>query len=126
MSAGTDLVNAANGVDAQGNALPWRWVYVRARTLLGFTGKKKPYMRGATPATPALYDAITGTAEQIATRYIASDGNVWDFHDWLRVQIELMIAATPADKLAAARAAAGTLRPWPANYPGTPDTEIGK
>jgi hypothetical protein len=32
------------------------------------------------------------TAEQVGSRYIASDGNVWDLHDWLRVQVELTIA----------------------------------
>jgi hypothetical protein len=64
--------------------------------------------------------------EQVASRYVASDGNVWDLHDWLRVEVELMIATVPADQLAAARKAAGVLRPWPAGYPGTPPFEIGK
>jgi hypothetical protein len=35
MAAGQDLVNAANGVDGAGKPLPWRWVYGRARTILG-------------------------------------------------------------------------------------------
>lgn len=124
MSAGTDLVNAANGESSPGNALPWRWVYVRARTILGHCNKP-PFMRNNTPASPSEYDAIMGM-EQIASRYIASDGNVWDLHDWLRVQVELTIAATPADILAKARKDAGVLRPWPAGYPGTPANEVGK
>lgn len=124
MSAGTDLVNAANGVDGNGNALDWRWVYGRARTILGHCNKI-PFSRGSTPASPAEYDAVVCAAEQVASRYIASDGNVWDLHDWLRVQVELTIAITPADTLAAARAAAGVLRKWPAGYKGTPPFEAG-
>jgi hypothetical protein len=126
MSAGTDLVNAANGVDGGGGVLPWRWVYTRARTILGHNTKKKPFSRGNTPASPSEYDAVVVAAEQLGNRYIASDGNVWDFHDWLRVQIELMIAATPADKLAEARKNAGVLRQWPVGFPGTPDFEVGR
>lgn len=124
MAAGQDLVNAGNGEDGRGGALPWRWMYVRARTILGHCNKP-PFTRGNTPASPSEYDAIMGL-EQICSRYIASDGNVWDLHDWLRVQVELTITATPPDVLAAARKAAGVLRPWPAGYPGTPPSEIGK
>lgn len=125
MSAGTDLVNAGNGVDGQGNPLPWRWVYGRARTLLGHCNKI-PFSRGSTPASPAEYDAIVCAAEQVGSRYIASDGNVWDLHDYLRVKVELLIAETDPAKLKAARAAASILRPWPAGYPGTPPFEVGK
>jgi hypothetical protein len=125
MSAGTDLVNAANGVDGQQNPLPWRWVYGRARTILGHCNKQ-PFSRGNTPASPSEYDAIVCAAEQIGSRYIASDGNVWDLHDYLRVQIELLIANTDPTKLKAARDAATVFRPWPAGYPGTPPYEVGK
>jgi hypothetical protein len=125
MSAGTDLINAANGVDSNGNALSWRWVYGRARTILGHCNKI-PFSRGTTPASPSEYDAIVCGMEQIASCYIASDGNVWNLHDWLRVQVELLISETDPAKLAAARQAAGVLRPWPAGYAGTPPFEIGK
>jgi hypothetical protein len=125
MSAGQDLVNAANGEDGNGGALPWRWVYGRARTILGHCNKI-PFSRGNTPASPSEYDALVCASEQIASRYIASDGNVWDLHDLIRVQVELLIAHTPAADLAAARAAAGVLRPWPAGYLGTPPFEVGK
>jgi hypothetical protein len=125
MSAGTDLVNAANGTDASGGALPWRWVYGRARTILGHCNKI-PFARGSTPASPSEYDAIVCGMEQVASRYVASDGNVWDLHDWLRVQIELTIAQTDPAKLAAARTAAGVFRKWPAGYPGIPPFEVGQ
>jgi hypothetical protein len=125
MSAGTDLVNAGNGVDNNGQPLQWRWVYGRARTILGHCNKI-PFSRGSTPASPSEYDAVVCGMEQIGSRYIASDGNVWDLHDWLRVQVELLIATTPAEQLAAARKAAGVLRPWPQGYLGTPPFEMGQ
>lgn len=126
MTADQDVNNGLNGVDASGKPLDWRWAPVRARTLLGYALKKIPFTRGSAVATPSLYDAVVGTAEQVATRYIASDGNVWDFSDWLRVQIELLIAqASPAD-IAAARQRASVLRPWPAGFAGTPPNEVGK
>lgn len=125
MAAGQDLVNAGNGEDGNGGPLPWRWVYGRARTVLGHCNKI-PFSRGSTPASPSEYDAIVCGMEQIGSRYVASDGNVWDLHDWLRVQIELTIASTDPAVLAAARAKAGVLRPWPANFPGTPPFEVGK
>jgi hypothetical protein len=125
MAAGQDLVNAANGVDGTGKPLPWRWVYGRARTILGHNNKI-PFSRGNTPASPSDYDANVCGHEQTGSRYIASDGNVWDLHDWLRVQIELLIAQTPPDQLKAARAAASKLRPWPVGYLGTPPFEVGQ
>lgn len=125
MSAGQDLLHAGDGTDGGNGPLPWRWVYVRARTLLGHCNKI-PYARGNTPATPSMYDQIVGTAEQVASRYVASDGNVWDLHDWLRVQVELLIAQTPPEQLTAARKAAGVFRKWPPGYPGTPPFEIGQ
>lgn len=88
--------------------------------------KNVPFSRNNSPATPSEYDAIVGASEQVSSRYIASDGNVWDLHDWLRVQIELTIAETDPAKLKAARDAASVLRPWPANFPGTPPFEVGQ
>lgn len=125
MSAGQDLVNAANGESSPGNPLAWRWVYGRARTILGHNNKI-PFSRGNTPASPSEYDANVCGNEQTGSRYIASDGNVWDLHDWLRVQVELLIAQTPPEQLKAARAAASKLRPWPVGYLGTPPFEIGQ
>lgn len=125
MAAGQDLQRAADGVDGQGNSLTWRWVYGRARTLLGHCNKI-PFSRGSTPASPSMYDAIVCGMEQIGSRYVASDGNVWDLHDWLRVQVELLIAQTPPDQLAAARKAATIFRKWPVGYPGIPPFEIGQ
>jgi hypothetical protein len=125
MTADQDVSNADNGVDPSGNSLDWRWVYGRARTLLGHCNKV-PFSRGTTPASPSLYDAVVCGMEQIGSRYVASDGNVWDLHDWLRVNVELLIAETDPAKLAAARTAAGVFRKWPANYPGTPPFEVGQ
>jgi hypothetical protein len=126
MAADQDVFNAENGIDPNGNPLPWRWVYGRARTILGHCMKQVPFSRGTTPASPSMYDALVCAAEQVASRYVASDGNVWDLHDWLRVQVELMIAETDPVKLAAARTAAGVFRLWPAGFPGTPPFEVGK
>lgn len=125
MAAGTDLVNAGNGEDGQGGVLPWRWVYGRARTVLGHCDKI-PFSRGNTPASPSEYDAIVVAAEQVGSRYSASDGNIWDLHDWLRVQVELLILQTDPATLAKARANAGIFRKWPAGYPGIPPFEIGQ
>lgn len=126
MSAGQDLQRALDGVDAQGNALPWRPVYGRARTILGFCLKKIPFSRGNSPSSPSLFDAIVCGMEQIASRYVASDGNVWDLHDKTRVEIELLIAKTDPAELAAARERAAVFRKWPAGFPGTPPFEIGQ
>lgn len=125
MAAAQDLINAADGVDGTGKPLPWRWVYGRARTILGHCNKI-PFSRGNSPASPSEYDAIVCGMEQVASRYIASDGNVWDLHDYLRVKVELLIDETDPEKLKAARERASKLRPWPAGYPGTPPFEIGQ
>lgn len=126
MTADQDVWNAENGVDGQGNPLSWRWVYGRARTILGHCMKNKPFSRNNSPASPSVYDAIVCGMEQIASRYIASDGNVWDLHDDFRIRTELLIAETDPAKLADARAKASVLRPWPANFPGTPPFEVGQ
>jgi len=126
MPADVDVNNADNGVDGAGNPLPWRWVYVRARTILGHCTKAIPFMHGTKPATVSLYDHIVGTSEQVASRYIASDGRVWDLHDYLRVQVELLISDTDPAKLETARAMAGVLRKWPEGFDGTPPSEVGK
>jgi hypothetical protein len=126
MTADQDVNNGLNGIDGTGASLAWRPVYVRARTILGHATKLIPFSRGNSASTPSAYDYMEGCAEQIAPRYNASDGNVWDFHDKLRVDIELLIADTDPAKLAAARAAASVLRPWPAGWPGTPPFEVGK
>jgi hypothetical protein len=125
MTADQDVKNAKDGVDGAGNPLPWRWMYGRARTILGHNNKI-PFSRGTTPASPSEYDSNLCGNEQIGSRYIASDGNVWDLHDYLRVKVELLIAQTDPKALADARKAAGVLRPWPAGYLGTPPFEVGR
>lgn len=123
MGADLDVAAALNGVQADGSPRPWAWVHVRARTILGYATKRIPFSRGTTPATTSAFDHLIGTAEQVATRYVASDGNVWDLHDYLRVKVELLIAETQASALKAARDKAAVLRPWPANFPGKPSFE---
>lgn len=123
MPADVDVKNQIDGVLGDGSPRPWAWVHVRARTILGYASKRVPFARGRTPATPSALDHIIGTAEQVATRYIASDGNVWDLHDYLRVSVEKLITETAPDDLAEYRRRAGMLRAWPQNWPGKPDFE---
>lgn len=123
MPADVDVFNGINGVQGDGSPRPWAWVHVRARTILGYAAKKVPFSRGTTPATPSALDHIIGTAEQVATRYIASDGNVWDLHDYLRVSVEKLIAETDPEKLSEYRASAAKLRAWPQGWPGKPSFE---
>lgn len=124
MPADIDVVNAINGTQADGSIRPWAWVHVRARTILGYSSLKRiAFTRGNTPATPSALDHIIGTAEQVATRYVASDGNVWDLHDYLRVSVEKLIAETDPVKLKTYRDAAATFRNWPAGYVAKPNFE---
>jgi|GEM_PF-4012250 len=123
MPADLDVFDAINGINRDGSPRPWAWVHVRARTILGYAAKKLPFSRGTTPATPSALDHLIGTAEQVATRYVASDGQVYDLHDFLRLMIEKYIAETSPTERAAYREAASKLRPWPANFPGKPGFE---
>lgn len=128
MAADVDVFQGLNGVQGDGSPRPWAWVHVRARTVLGYASKRVPFSRDLgggrkTPSTPSALDHIIGTAEQVAPRYVASDGNVWDLHDYLRVSVEKLIADTDPAKLADLRAKAGVLRAWPAGFAGKPDFE---
>lgn len=124
MPADIDVSNAINGVQQDGSPRPWAWVHIRARTILGYASQKRvAFTRGNTPATPSALDHLIGTAEQVATRYVASDGNVWDLHDFLRVSVEKLIAETDPAKLKAYRDAAATFRAWPSGYAAKPSFE---
>lgn len=126
MAADQDVSNALNGVQQDGSSRPWAFVKVRARTVLGNL-KAIPFWRqlgsNRVAVTPSAFDHLIGTAEQIAWRYVASDGNVWDLHDFLITLIEKTIAETDAAKLTDARNKAAVLRPWPPGYAGAPDFE---
>lgn len=123
MPADIDVNNAINGTQPDGSPRPWAWVHVRARTILGYAAKRVPFSRGNTPASPSALDHLIGTAEQVATRYVGSDGNVWDLHDYLRVSVEKLIAETDPAKLAEYRSKAAQLRAWPTGWPGKPSFE---
>jgi len=123
MAADEEVFQAISGIQRDGAPRPWAWVHVRARTILGYAARKVPFHRDRTPATPSLLDHAIGTAEQVATRYVASDGNVWDLHDFLRVMIEKFIDETPPDKRDEYRRMASQLRPWPEGWPGRPPFE---
>lgn len=125
-NADQDVFAAINGINNDGSIRPWAWVHVRARTILGYATKRVPFTRGTSPATPSALDHIIGTAEQVSPHYIASDGNVWDLHDYLRVSIELLIEGTDPARLKKAREAAAVLRKWPPGWPGTPSFEMGQ
>ena len=127
MTADQDVDDAINGVQADGSFRPWAWVKVRARTVFGNLASNQPFTRvingNNVAATPSELDHDIGTSEQISWRYIASDGNVWDLKDFMLLLIEDFIAKTDAATIAALKAKAAVLRPWPANYAGAPSFE---
>lgn len=124
MTADQDVLNAGNGVDGNGVGLAYRQVYVRARTVLSNILKKAPFSSppSSSPSTTSEYDAITGTAEQVAWRYVDAYGNVWDKKALDLVQIEWLLDGAPTPltlaKIAKYRANADVLRPWPAGFAG--------
>lgn len=136
MSAGQDLVNAANGVDpATGVGEAWRWVRVRARTVYGNLKANKPfnYPNPTYAATTSEYDANTGSSEQTSWRYVDSrqdttdsPDNVVDLKDIQLVLWENFLANTDPATVAKLVAKAKQLRKWPTAYPGTPDYEKGQ
>lgn len=125
MPADVDVNDALNGV-VNGQPRPWAFVKVRARTVLGNL-KAIPFNRQINgkpvAATTSALDHLIGTAEQVSWRYVASDGNVWDFHDLAVVLIEQVIANSSASELKALRDKASVLRAWPTGYAGAPDFE---
>lgn len=134
MAAADQLVNDANGVDGGGKALDWRWVRVRARTVFGNLSKLPPFNwpNRTYAATVSEYDAVTGTAEQVAFRYVDSRQDASDspnncvcFKDMVLVWWEHFLATTPPKEVEEAIKRAGVLRKWPTNYPGTPPYEKG-
>ena len=134
MTADMDVANANNGVDPNGNALPWRWVRVRARTVFGNLHKNLPFNwpNRNYAASVSHYDAETGSSEQTSWRYVDSRQDsadnpdfCMDFKDMVLVWWEHFIATTPAEDVASAVARAKVLRKWPTGFPGTPPYEQG-
>lgn len=125
MTASQDNSAALAGVtqDGAGNPtqtpLPWRPVYVRARTILSNILRKPPFNwpPSGSPSTTSALDYMEGVAEQSAWRYVDADGIVWDQKAWQLVQIEWFKdgAPTPVTPalIAKYRKAADQLRPWP-------------
>lgn len=136
MSAGQDLVNAANGVDpATGVGETWRWVRVRARTVYGNLRKNKPfnYPNPTYAATTSEYDANTGSSEATSWRYVDSrqdttdsPDNCVDFKDVMLVLWENFLLNTDPKIVAQLVAKAKVLRKWPTGFEGTPDYEKGQ
>lgn len=128
MSADQDVWNASNGVDPNGAALPWRWVRVRARTVFGNLAKLKPFSwpNPQFAGTTSEYDALTGASEATSWRYVASDGVLYDHKDTMLILLEDLIERRGAVGMQALIAKAKVLRPWPSDYPGTPDFERGQ
>lgn len=121
---------ALNGVtqDAQGNPttvpLGWRWVRVRARQIPSALNKLLPFgwPTKSQPATVSAFDAITGTAEQIASRHIDPYGNVVNFFTTWVVQWYWMLDGCPTplsqERLSDYLTLANQLNPWPQGFPG--------
>lgn len=127
MAADQDVFLASNGIHRDGTPREWAWVRVRARKVLGDVLKKVPFHRQVgdrrIAATPSQYDHDIGTAEQVAWRYIDSNGTVWDLADFMLVSIERMNDELGKDGVDALRDRARQLRPWPQGFVGKPDFE---
>lgn len=132
MPADEDVFNQTNGLDPADPSgfEQYAFVRVRARKVLGDVVKKLPFTRSwgnvQVAATPSDLDHNIGSAEQVSWRYVASDGNVYDFGDACLIAIEAMLDLIPAAKFAGYKAKAAALRPWPAGFPGTPPFEVGQ
>lgn len=111
MTADQDVANAFNGVDGTGTALPWARARLRMRTVLSNILSLAPFTYQY-----SRWDQLTTTAEQVAWRYVDTDGIVWDLKAWQLVQIEHfkdgLPPLTPA-LIAKYRKTADVLRPWP-------------
>ena len=135
MSADLDVKNGSDGVDANGAALPWRWVRARARTVFGNLSKLQPFNwpNPKYAASTSLYDAVSGSSEQTSWRYVDSrqdavdsPDNVVCLKDIMLVWWEHFVATTPPADVAAALAKAKVLRKWPTGFAGTPPYEAGQ
>jgi hypothetical protein len=118
-----DVDSHLSGVDpTSGDVLAYQAVAVRARTVYGNLDAKQPfqtnYGSGPVPNTAATYDAVTGTAEQIAWRYVDEYGNVWDPKKLMQVLVEHLLDTVPLAKLAQYITNAEQLRPWPTGFKG--------
>lgn len=130
MSSDQDISAGLNGVtqDQNGNptnqALPWRWVRVRARQIPSALAKLIPfaYPNPQQPASVSAFDAIEGTAEQVASRHIDPYGNVVNFFTVWVVQWYWFLDGCPTplsqERLHDYLTLANQLNAWPSNYPG--------
>lgn len=128
MSYDQDVANAINGVTQDGRtARPWAWARVRARTVFGNLSKLKPFTwpNPTFAGTTSALDHLIGTAENVAWRYVASDGRVYDHKDATLVLLEDLIERRGADGMQTLIGCAKVLRGWPGDYPGAPDFERG-
>lgn len=125
MTADQDVSAMIQGVTQDGNGnptqtpLPWRPVYVRARTVISNILKKTPFSwpyNGSASATVSAMDYLEGTAEQVTYRYIDADGIVWDAKAKDLMWIEWFKAGCPTPTPALIAKwwnSANTLRSWP-------------
>jgi hypothetical protein len=126
-----DVDSHLSGLDpTSGDVLAYQAVAVRARTVWNNIDGKEPfqtnYGSGPVPNTAATYDGVTGTAEQIAFRYICAYGIVWEpkkvqllLIEWFRDGCPTNLTpAQMAAKIAGYITNAEQLRPWPAGFKG--------
>lgn len=130
MPADQDTNAALQGVTQDGNgnpttvALAWRWVRVRGRQIPAALHRLIPFSwtNPAQPATVSAFDALEGTAEQVASRWIDPYGNVVNFMqtwvvDWLW-KLDGCPTPLPQTRLANYLTLANQLNQWPGSYPG--------
>jgi hypothetical protein len=112
VTADQDVANEFNGVDSGGNTLPWAQARLRMRTTLSNILRLVPFTYQF-----SRWDQVTTTAEQVAWRYVDTDGIVWDQKAWQLVQIEWFKDGAPSPVtpalIAQYRKSADVLRPWP-------------
>jgi hypothetical protein len=134
MPADQDTFAAVNGVgqnpDGTPNNVPdpWRWVRVRGRQIRGALAKLGPFAWPNTsqPESVSMFDAVTGTAEQVASRFVDPVGNVVNFFTVWVVQWLWFLDGAPTPlanaKLAEYLQLANQINPWPTGYPGCSPT----
>lgn len=134
MPADQDVSAALQGVTQDGNGNPtttplgWRWVRVRARQIPSALHKLIPFgwTNPQQPASVSAFDALEGTAEQIASRWVDPYGNVINFmQTWVVQWLWLLDGApTPLSQthLAEYITLANQLNQWPNSYPGISKT----
>lgn len=129
-NADQDVNAALNGVGQNGDgspnqtALGWRWVRARGRQIPAALHRLAPFNwpNRSQPASTSAFDAITGSAEQIASRWVDPYGNVINFMqtwvvDWIW-KLDGCPTPLPQHRLAQYITLSNQLNPWPNNYPG--------